>query len=181
MMVMTEADVAASSGFEMEVGIEISVDRSAGGGANPVRGLISFILDRYHQTHRRELPELEALARKVEIVHAAHAQCPSGLADFLSETLQELEMHMQKEEQMLFPALLAGGAGCAPFAMRRMRAEHAEHDERLEQLKARTNDFTPPEGACGSWVRLYAGCAKLYDDLRAHIDTENNVLFPMFE
>jgi regulator of cell morphogenesis and NO signaling len=65
--------------------------------------------------------------------------------------------------------------------MRRMRLEHADHDVRLEQLKLRTNAFTPPPDACASWVRLYAGCAKLHNDLRAHIDIENDVLFPMFE
>ena len=179
MMVMTEADVAATTSYS-ESRDDISVEHKGKQARRP-DALIAFILDRFHETHRRELPELEALARKVETVHAAHADCPTGLADFLGETLRELQDHMMKEEQVLFPALLAGGAGCAPFAMRRMRQEHAEHDARLEALKQLTNAFTPPRDACGSWVRLYAGCEKLYRDLRAHIDMENNELFPMFE
>lgn len=180
MMVMTEADVAAAALDLADVEIEISV-ASRSQEEDSVEALIAFILDRFHETHRRELPQLQTLARKVEAVHAGHADCPDGLAAFLGETLLELDAHMQKEERMLFPALLAGGAGCAPFAMRRMRHEHAEHDARLRELQRRTNGFTPPQGACGTWVELYAGCRKLHDDLRAHIDTENNVLFPMFE
>ena len=177
MMMMTETDVAATASYAEG---DISVEHASRANPQP-DALIAFILDRFHETHRRELPELEALARKVEAVHAGHADGPAGLADFLGDTLLDLQAHMMKEEQVLFPALLAGGAGCAPFAMRRMRQEHAEHDARLEELKQRTNGFTPPRDACGSWVRLYAGCEKLYNDLRTHIDTENNVLFPMFE
>jgi regulator of cell morphogenesis and NO signaling len=180
MMVMTEADVAAVTSGVDDVELDLSVDLRARGRAQ-AEALISFILDRYHATHRRELAALHPLALQVETTHTSHSDCPSGLADFLSETLKELELHMQKEERVLFPALLAGGAGCAPFAMRRMRLEHAEHDQRLAQLKLRTNDFTPPRNACESWAKLYAGCAKLHNDLRAHIDIENNVLFPMFE
>lgn len=159
----------------------IAESASADAAPNAPQTLIPFILERYHATHRRELPELCRLARKVEAVHAAHAAAPHGLADFLVAMLSELEEHMSKEEQMLFPTLLAGGGGCAPFALRRMRMEHEGHELHLEEMSARTNTFTPPEGACGTWRALYAGCAKLHDDLHAHIELENNVLFPMFE
>jgi iron-sulfur cluster repair protein YtfE (RIC family) len=119
MMVMTEADVAAVTTGVDEGELELSVNLRARGRAQ-AEALISFILDRYHATHRWELAALHPLALQVEATHASHPDCPSGLADFLSETLKELEAHMQKEERMLFPALLAGGAGCAPFAMRRL-------------------------------------------------------------
>jgi regulator of cell morphogenesis and NO signaling len=180
MMVMTEVDIASETSHVAETELEISVDRRTRG-ATPPDALITFILDRFHDTHRRELPELQRLAQRVEAVHANHPECPIGLADFLAETLVELEAHMAKEEQVLFPTLLSGAGGCTPFAIRRMRMEHAEHDVRLEQLKLATNSFTPPQAACGTWRKLYAGCQKLHDDLRAHIDTENNDLFPMFE
>jgi iron-sulfur cluster repair protein YtfE (RIC family) len=112
MMIMTDADIGATTAYEAEVEQDVSVERRTCGGEQP-EALITFILDRYHETHRWELAELQPLAMQVEAAHAAHPDCPSGLADFLHETLEELEAHMQKEEQMLFPALLAGGAGCA--------------------------------------------------------------------
>ena len=43
--------------------------------------LIAHILERYHETHRRELPELIRLAEKVERVHASHPDVPAGLAE----------------------------------------------------------------------------------------------------
>lgn len=177
-MMMAEADVAAAdSGAHVEQEVSVPLRPE---GADPA-ALIAFILERFHAAHRRELPELMALALSVERAHAAHPDCPKGLSAFLGETLQDLDAHMQKEERMLFPALIAGGTGCAPFAMRRMRQEHVEHEARLKELRLRTKDFTPPKEACASWVRLYAGCEKLHDDLRAHIETENDELFPMFE
>ena len=65
--------------------------------------LIDHILTRYHETHRRELPELVKLGRKVEAVHSDHPQAPRGLADTLQRMLGELEVHMKKEELILFP------------------------------------------------------------------------------
>lgn len=143
--------------------------------------LIPFILDRYHATHRRELPELQRLARKVETVHADKAECPRGLSQLLARMEAELGAHMQKEEEVLFPLLLASGGGCAPFAIRRMRAEHDDHELLLAELKRLTGGFTPPPDACGSWRRLAIGCAKLSADLEAHIALENEILFPQFE
>src|SRR3546814_3896918 len=57
---------------------------------------------RYHEAHRRELPELISLARKVEAVHAGHPEAPRGLADTLEELRPELEEHMQREEKEIF-------------------------------------------------------------------------------
>lgn len=47
----------------------------------------------------------------------------------------------------------------------------------LAELRALTDDFTPPEGACGSWQRLYALAKELSDDLNDHIALENDILF----
>lgn len=141
--------------------------------------LIGFILARFHETHRRELPELIRLARRVEAVHREHAACPKGLAAFLEETAGELEDHMMKEEAVLFPMLASGRGAMAAMPIARMRMEHDEHGERLERLAALANAYEPPEGACTTWRALYAGCAKLDGDLREHIHLENNVLFPM--
>ena len=141
--------------------------------------LIDHILARYHETHRRELPELIALARRVEKVHAARADVPRGLADLLERIAAELEQHMAKEELILFPAMKRGGLLLdAPIAC--MRHEHDSHGEHLSALEALTNRITVPAAACRTWQALYAGLAKLADDLMEHIHLENNVLFPRF-
>jgi regulator of cell morphogenesis and NO signaling len=141
--------------------------------------LIDHILARYHETHRRELPELIGLARRVEKVHAARTDVPRGLADLLERVASELEHHMAKEELILFPAMKRGGFSLdAPIAC--MRHEHDDHGRHLSELDALTNGITVPAGACRTWQALYAGLAKLADDLMEHIHLENNVLFPRF-
>ncbi len=143
--------------------------------------LIDHILARYHETHRRELPELIELARKVEAVHTDHRQAPRGLAVLLKQMQGELEVHMKKEELILFPAMRrrSGGGLDAPIAQ--MRHDHADHGEHLQRMREITNGFAQPEGACRSWQALYIGAAKLADDLTEHIHLENNVLFTRYQ
>jgi len=143
--------------------------------------LIEHILGRFHETHRRELPELIALARRVESVHAQHPQVPRGLAALLEAIAEAMESHMQKEEQVLFPLIRAGATGIVAAPIEVMRHEHLEHGERLSELEALTREHTPPADACTTWRALYAGTRKLVDDVMLHIHLENNVLFPQFE
>lgn len=142
----------------------------------PTPELIEHLLARFHERHREQMPELVRLARRVEQVHGERSECPNGLADHLSAMHQELESHMQKEEQVLFPMMLAANPmAAAPISM--MRFEHDQHGEALAQLEALTNNITPPAGACNTWRALYAGLAQLKEDLMQHIHLENNVLF----
>ena len=142
--------------------------------------LVDHIVTRFHDVHRAQLPELIRMARRVEAVHQANAHVPAGLADLLEQMHAELLPHMQKEEEVLFPLLRAGGAGATqPITV--LRDEHKEHGAQLEQVALMTNDIVPPAEACNTWRALYAGLNQLRDDLISHIHTENNILFPQFE
>ncbi len=142
--------------------------------------LIDHILERFHETHRRELPELIVMARRVEEVHAGHPEVPRGLARMLEHVAEALEKHMQKEERILFPMIRAGLGSVAVGPIEVMQHEHVEHGERLRQLEELTRDHTSPADACTTWQALYAGTRKLVDDVMQHIHLENNVLFPQF-
>ncbi|ABI55954.1 hemerythrin domain-containing protein [Alkalilimnicola ehrlichii MLHE-1] len=142
--------------------------------------LIDYILTTFHDAHRRELPPLIELARKVEAVHAGHPQVPAGLADALEATRIDLEDHMLKEENVLFPFMRQGMSPLsAPIG--RMRHEHADHEESLLRLQALAGGFEPPEDACDSWRTLYVGVRHLTGELRTHMRVENELLFPRFE
>lgn len=142
--------------------------------------LIAHIIVRYHDVHRRELPELIRLARRVEAVHKAHPDAPAGLADLLERMQAELEDHMAKEEQVLFPLMRQGGHPMIGHPISMMMTEHDSHGELLHALEDLTDDFTVPEDGCPTWRALYVGAGKLADDLMQHIHTENNILFPRF-
>ena len=142
--------------------------------------LIAYILTRFHEGHRRDLPGLIVLARKVESVHGNHLEAPHGLADFLDEVLEGLEEHMQKEEQILFPMLKNGGHPMISHPIAMMRMEHDDHASNLDNILALTNGLKAPEGACGSWRGLYEGLRDLRAELKEHIRIENEILFPRF-
>ncbi|WP_102798835.1 iron-sulfur cluster repair protein YtfE [Bowmanella denitrificans] len=137
--------------------------------------LIAHILERFHAKHRQQLPELIRLARRVEQVHGDSADCPQGLAEHLENMHLELENHMLKEEQILFPMLSNGFHPSGPINV--MQEEHLDHGEALEQMLTLAHDLELPLGACNTWTALYLGLKELKEDLMDHIHLENNVLF----
>lgn len=140
--------------------------------------LIEHLLTRFHTVHRAQLPELIRLARRVEQVHRDRPGCPRGLTSQLMLMAEELESHMQKEEQILFPLFQQGELALAAGPVRVMEAEHEQHGSSLELISELTNDITPPEGACVTWRALYQGLRQLREDLMLHIHLENHLLFP---
>lgn len=143
----------------------------------PLSDLIDYILENFHRVHRAELPELLRLANKVERVHAEKPDCPHGLSEHLLHMAQELEMHMQKEEQILFPMIKQGSGSMVLGPISVMRHEHDDHAAALRELERLTNNMNPPLGACNTWRALYLGLQKLRSDLMEHIHLENNLLF----
>ncbi|MBL8338145.1 MAG: iron-sulfur cluster repair protein YtfE [Rhodoferax sp.] len=142
-----------------------------------VQEMIDHILARYHERHRQQLPELVRLARRVETVHADRPECPHGLADHLAQMLDELQDHMAKEEQILFPMMLRGvpPVGLPPVHM--MRIEHDAHGQALARMVTLAHGLAQPRGACNTWRALLAGLHTLREDLMQHIHLENNILF----
>ncbi len=140
-------------------------------------GLIDFILARYHDVHRQQLRELIRLADRVETVHGDHPECPLGLADHLQYMAQELETHMQKEENILFPMITRGVSGMVNGPISVMRQDHDDHMDTIHQLNIITRNLTLPQGACNTWQALYLNLKQFTDDLLEHIALENDVLF----
>lgn len=180
----TLAEAAAARGLilgELEADLAATAARALPAATPDDTGeLIGLIQTRYHTVHRQELPELIKLARRVEAVHKVHPAAPRGLADLLETMANELEQHMQKEEQILFPLMRRGGHPMIAQPIAVMLAEHDDHGAHLRRLEELTADFTAPQDACPTWRALYVGGRKLADDLMEHIHIENNLLFPRF-
>lgn len=142
-----------------------------------VRDLTEHLVARYHERHRQQLPELVRLARRVEMVHADRPECPHGLADHLEDMQRELESHMQKEEQILFPMLNHGAPPIGLPPVEVMRFEHEQHGQALARMVELAHGLAQPRGACNTWRALLAGLRTLREDLMQHIHLENNILF----
>ena len=148
------------------------------------RELVEHILSVHHTFLRRELPRLEGLIDKVVNAHGGkHVELPEVQATF-RELHEELDSHMAKEENILFPAIVDRTAGlwCGSFdgPIGVMEHEHALAGRALEALKQLTRDYAPPADACNTYRAMLDGLAELERDLHQHIHEENNVLFPRF-
>jgi len=154
---------------------------------NTLEGLLARVVDEHHAFTRAEFERLSPLCRKVERVHGGSHPELGRVAELFRALQDHLTMHMLKEERMLFPAiqaLAAGERGGFPFGsienpLAVMDAEHDLVGRWLEELARITADYTPPEGACGSYRALYAGLADLQKDIHDHVYLENHVLFPL--
>ena len=55
--------------------------------------LVDYIVTRFHDVHRQQLPELIRMARRVEAVHRENPHVPAGLGDLLEAMQTELFTH----------------------------------------------------------------------------------------
>lgn len=144
----------------------------------PLDALVRFIVSHYHDRLRSEIPELIAMAEKVEEKHADEKNCPRGLAAHLRGVHAAVRDHLAKEETILFPMILAGQGAMASGPVYVMEHEHDDHARNLARTREMTADLTPPEEACATWRALYLRLDRLEAELKEHIHLENNVLFP---
>lgn len=152
----------------------------------PLDELIDHIEDTHHAFLRRELPRLTELIHKVARVHGDTAPWMVDVKTVFDVLRVELEAHMRKEEETVFPliqTLAAGGElpaasdlGTDPIGL--MEEEHDEAGAALKRMRTLTNGYTPPEEACGTFRAALEGLARLEADMHQHVHKENNVLFP---
>jgi regulator of cell morphogenesis and NO signaling len=180
------ADVCHTNGLDTQRVLDEIEDELSGTEVDPKRwdeadldALIDHILVTYHRPMAEELPRLELMAQKVFVVHGQRQ--PRMLGELLSTFLglkAELESHMMKEEQILFPMIRQGQGSRTAGPVAVMEHEHESAGEALKRLRELTNGYEVPEGACNTWRALWHGLADLEESLHQHIHLENNILFP---
>lgn len=143
--------------------------------------LTRYIETRYHARHREQLPALAEAAEMVETVHFGDDHVPEGLSAILRQMFAEMEVHMKKEELILFPAIRKGASAGIDNPIAAVRAIHDDHAAQVEAIRHLTGELALPESACRTWTALYAGLGELISDLEEHTRLENEVLFPQFE
>ncbi len=139
--------------------------------------VIEFILQRYHDVFRRQLSELIGLARRVELVHTNHDDCPVGLSVQLERIYENINKHMDDEEQVLFPLILKGIEGDREGLVYKLRKEQEDYRQALLVVDRLTCGFTLPNNACNTWEALYQGIDCFERDFVKHLYFETEVLF----
>lgn len=149
--------------------------------------LITHIVDTHHVFTKSEMDRLQLLADKVLNAHGRNHSELVHLNELLTRLCADLKPHMFKEEQILFPYIVAmsqnGAVPYAPFGtvknpIRMMMMEHDTAGEILRDMRALTSDYKVPADACISYQTLYQALENFEKDLHQHIHLENNILFP---
>lgn len=149
--------------------------------------MVDYLLSTHHPYTKTTLESLWPLMDKVERVHGlAHPEL-SELKRLYVQLRDDLQLHLMKEENILFPYIraLASGQPVArpPFGtianpVQMMTMEHGTDGAILDRMQAITQSFALPPDACNSFQALYTGLIQLVADLRQHIHFENTLLFP---
>ncbi len=155
------------------------------------RASLTDLADHIQATHhaylKAELPRLDNLTQRVQRAHGATRPELAQLREIFLAFKAELDAHMQKEERVLFPlcrqlesssgpARSHCGSIASPIAV--MVKEHDDAGEALAAMRALTNDYTPPQGACNTYRAMLSGLAEMEADMHQHVHKENNILFP---
>lgn len=151
--------------------------------------LLDHILAKHHAYLWNEMPKISTMLAKVIEVHGKnHSESLQPLGRFYSGLRRELEEHMWKEENILFPLIrqmeqasqssraMPGMPVGGPIHM--MEYEHESAGNALRQMRKVTDEYRLPEDACATYRALFDGLKEMEADLHQHIHLENNILFP---
>lgn len=148
--------------------------------------LVEHLLRHHHPYTKAALEELAPLIDKVVRVHSDTHPELHELHKLFAELRDDMGMHLMKEENILFPYMLALESTTPPAAhfgsvanpIRMMSMEHEHDSQILNKMLEVTNHFTLPPAACASYTALYSGLHELVNDLFQHIRLENDIVFP---
>lgn len=149
--------------------------------------MVEHIDERHHRYLYEVMPRLSQMANKVARVHGDKDARLAELASTFDTLQAELNIHMQKEERVLFPYCrqLAKAESipdfhCGPISnpICVMEMEHDHAGALLVQMRTLSDGYTPPEWACNTYRALLDGLAEMEADIHQHIHEENNILFP---
>lgn len=153
--------------------------------------LADYIENTHHQFIRERVPVIRQHLDKLVHVHGGRHPELHDVRRLFYESTDELDLHMRKEEQILFPrirqlSMLQNGLpengswvpGMIMAPIRVMMAEHETEGDRFQQIDTLTGHYQPPADACNTYRVTFALLQEFENDLHLHIHLENNILFP---
>lgn len=153
--------------------------------------LSDYIVNQHHKYVKQAIPVLFEYTQKVARVHGERNPEAIVIAEKFLAIADELNRHMCKEEDILFPYIKhlseAKNNGMkiepSPFGtvenpVNMMEHEHDIVGRMMEEVRELTNNYNPPANACTTFRLSYQKLKEFEDDLHQHIHLENNILFP---
>lgn len=154
----------------------------------PLRELMRHIVRRHHCYLRATMPQINQNMHAVLSKYGKRGPDPA-LDRIYAAMWDELDLHIDKEETILFPyldRLEAAAANSQPLPhpgwaenpLELMEDEHASAIEALARMRQLTAHYSIPDFACPTYAALMNGLRELELDLQVHIHLENDILFP---
>jgi regulator of cell morphogenesis and NO signaling len=159
--------------------------------AMSLKDLIFYMVEIHHAYLRRELPSLGRMMVNLADLQGGRTGDLLPLRRALSRLIAELQAHINKEEAVLFPAIIGMeqavnaneplptalfGSVRNPIWM--MEQEHAAAASILKEIRSLIGDYTLRGLRCEMFRVLCQALQLLEADLHEHIHLENNILFP---
>ena len=151
----------------------------------------SDLVDHIDSVHHRylwaEFPRITALVDKIVTVHGDRHPELLEVQRLYGELRADLEPHLTREEQELFPRIRQLDAASDSSVPTRdlaaqiepLAGEHEMVGALLDDLRRATSDYAVPEDGCASYAACYRALADLEEDTHLHVHKENNLLFPL--
>src|SRR6266496_825527 len=136
--------------------------------------LVDHIVSTHHAYTKKELLQIFAYLQKVSSKHGErHSELHRIFESFVN-LKEELELHMRKEELILFPRIKELENAIqnhnqdkmniqSPIAV--MEGEHEHAGILLKELRELSNNYTPPADACTTYRLSFAALQALETDL----------------
>lgn len=153
--------------------------------------LADYIVNTHHKYVLQSIPILVQYTQKVAKVHGDNHPEVIKIADHFMSIIDELNRHMMKEENVLFPYIkkLAdaksknlridpAGFGEIKNPIHVMELEHEVVGNLMKEIKELSNNYTVPPDACTTYRISFTKLKEFEEDLHQHIHLENNILFP---
>jgi regulator of cell morphogenesis and NO signaling len=155
--------------------------------------LMSHIILTHHAYVKQAIVPIEEHLLRVATKHGDRFPEMKKVYSIFLDVANELQLHMQKEEMILFPRIrevyYAGkNPGHTGFSsnfisgpVSVMEAEHTHAGNGLDEIRQLTKNYTPPVGACTTFCVALNELKAFEEDLHQHVHLENNILFPKAE
>lgn len=153
--------------------------------------LADYIEKKHHRYVRQTTPALIQFLDKLCEVHGINHPELFEIRSEFAESAQQLALHMEKEEQILFPfirKMIASGVNNPATAATNiseiqnpieiMMQEHENEGDRFRKIAELSNNYSTPADGCTTYRVAYSLLKEFESDLHFHIHLENNILFP---
>ena len=153
--------------------------------------LSEHIVSVHHTYVKETIPIIEALLNKLNRVHGKTYPEIPNIYRYFQLFAEELTLHMQKEENILFPyikelerayqndnKISPPSFGTIQNPINLLKAEHKDAGNVLQKLRNLSNNYQAPSYGCNTHKVSFEKLKDFEEDFQLHFHLENNILFP---